>query len=165
MTKKQEQESKKEQPQSENEQVIKISYRKMIEYINSGKLAQLEKKGLQTKISIWLGRVMDKIEDELQKVFQKKQNEINDRYAEVDDNGKKKVKVDYGDGRKEYVIKKNMEEEKEREMKELLDYEADIHIYKITIKTSQLPDTMQPAETRVLDAIANLVDDKSVVEK
>lgn len=152
---------KKEKLVEEQEQVIKMSYRKMVELINSGKLAQLEKKPFHTDISVWLGRVMDKMEAELQGTFRKRQLAIVDKFAEVDKEGKKIVLRDFGNGQVEYKTKSGKEADKNMEVDELLDCEVDIHIYRKRIPVSRLPETMQPAEMRALDAIADIVDDSS----
>lgn len=140
------------------EQVIKISYRKIIDLIQSGKLASLERKGLPRKISFWLGRVMDKFEDAL-RVYQKQHTKLLDEYSDRDDKGQKIVQRDFGDGRKQYKIKPEKQEEFDAILEELLDTEIDVHIYRMSIKLSWLQKSTTPSDMRALDAIAVLEDD------
>jgi len=160
MSKSSDQEERKEQLQKEQEQIIKITWRKLVEIFSTGKLDALEKKPLPRTISIWLGRVVDKFEDEV-RTYRKEHKKLIEEFSERDKDGNMVVKIDYGDGKKEYKTQKGREEERDQALDSLLDTEIDIHIYRKKIKLSELPETMSASEARTLLTIADLVDDST----
>ena len=162
---------------SEQDQVIKITYRKIIDLAFTGdpripsKLAQLERKPLPRKLAFWIGRVMDKFDDELRGYNRQQAKLIEDNVVR-DDKGNKVKAQEFPDGRVQWKIDPEKRQAHDEAIDTLLDTEIDIHVYRMKIKLSwirdfkTMPDGKQipsrrvsPKMIRTLLPIADIDDD------
>lgn len=152
-------------------EVIQITYRKIIDLVSTGRLAELEQKPFPRKVSFWVGRVIDKFDDEL-KSYNRQLSKLIDKNASRDPKGNKIKRKEFPDGRVQWDIADENKEAHEKEVDELLDTEIDVHVYRMKIKLSWLYDyrtgdgnkrvktkRLKPADLRPLISIADIEDD------
>lgn len=132
---------------------MKITNRKVIEFINSVSANKLASKRLPVKVAYAISRNLDKMNNIITS-YETARKTLLDQYAEKDEEGKAKVK----DGN--YVIQEDQKQAFSDEMKELLEVENEIDLHTINMDEVEKCDTdkydsLTTADLITLDIMIN----------